>query len=360
MTGTEGIAGMSQAIESLDLRMQTPMVIPKEIKNLELSGQLPKGDIAYIDVSEPDTIRLVDQETWHPITKGGIEKRANFEHAQKRFAAIILHTPSRTPENSYTENIHQVSNLLKIHVSKDGSGATTGQDLGTLFIVEDKGKDTGIGWRQKQLTQEGLVVNPGHNKSVITTDKYVITCARRRKKRLIVDLGKGVRSRNMVPPFIDSIQRRAEQHGLTADSKALEREWHATKNVRRTLSNIRDGNNVTFEGMDDDGHPIHSITEKGVTTVYNEEGLRNLTDRQEHTRKPPKVEHKLGDRVVRNDLVCDACGNHPQDIYIQEPGRVRWLLFKETACYEPHRDNNPRYFGKNQYIKPLGFILNNT
>jgi len=353
MTGTEGIVGTPQTEVSLALRMQIPMVIPKEIKDLELFGQLPKGDIAYIDVSEPDTIRFVDQETWHPITKGGIEKRTNFEHAPKRFAAIIVHTPPRTPENSYTENIHQVSSLLRRHVSKDEAGATTGQDLGTLFIVEDKGEDVRVGWRQRQLAQEGLVIDPKHNKSIITTDQHIITFARRRKQHPAVNLYQG-RSGYMIGPFTEETRVRAESLGLSADTTKSEHDARATRNPRRVINALRDGE-AELTGMDEDGHPIIVSTDKsGVTTVLNEEGLRKLTEKQAQNLKLPKVEHKAGDKVTREDLTCDTCGNHPQDIYRRKPGKTNWLLIKETICNTgKHRDGRERRFGNSQFIKAL-------
>jgi len=364
MTGTEGAIGTPQTVENLVLN--PPMVIPEEIKDIELTGQIPAGEIAYFDIANPN-LRLVDRKTWQPVMHGGREKGTDPKHLPKTFAAIILHTPPRTPENSYEEEIYRLSNLLKRSSKKDENKVTVQQNLGVLFIVEDLASDMRIGWRQDALAikgARGLVVNKTHEGSVIVTDSHIISFARRQKQFPTIDMSRGQRSRHMVPPFVNNIQRHAENAGLTANTDELENNWHATKNVPETLSAMRDGNGVEYEGMDDDGHPIIVHTDiSGITTVTNEEGLRQLTERQqknqEPPKKPPKREHKTGDKVTREDLICDACGNHPQDIYIRKPGNVRWLLIKETVCNEAHRDGIPRSFGKSQYIRPLDFLPKN-
>lgn len=355
MTGTEGAIGTPQTVENLVL--SPPMVIPEEIKNIELTGQIPTGEIAYFDIANPN-LRLVDRRTWQPVMHGGREKGTDPKHLPKTFAAIILHTPPRTPENSYEKEIYRLSNLLKRSSKKDENKVTVQQNLGVLFIVEDLASDMRIGWRQDALAikgAKGLVVNKAHEGSVMVTDSHIISFARRQKQFPTIDMSRGRRSGNMVPPFVDSIQRHAANTGLTANTDELEDNWNATKNVPETLSAMRDGNGVVLEGMDDDGHPIIVHTDiSGITTVLNEEGLRQLTERQKQTQKPPKVEHKAGDKVTREDLVCDACGYHPQDIYKRKPGKTNWLLIKETICNTgKHRDGRERRFGNSQFIKTL-------
>ncbi len=77
MTGTEGIVGTPQAVEGLVLA--PPMVIPEEIKNLELTGQIPTGEVAYFDITNPN-LRLVDRKTWQPVMHGGREKGTDPKH----------------------------------------------------------------------------------------------------------------------------------------------------------------------------------------------------------------------------------------------------------------------------------------
>jgi hypothetical protein len=294
MTGTEGITGTPQAVESLVLA--PPMVIPEEIKNLELTGQIPTGEVAYFDITNPN-LRLVDRKTWSPVLHDGKEKVVDPNHLPKTFAAIILHTPPRTPENSYEEEIHKLSNLLRRSSKKDDNKGTIQQNLGVLFIVEDKGEDTRIGWRQDALAikgVKGLVVDTSHEGSVIVTDSHIISFAR------------------------------------------LQKQHHTENGV------------ITFRGMDDEGHPIHVVTyPSGSSRILTEEELQKLT---------PQIEHQPEDKVVREDLTCDACGNHPQDVYISRQGDIRNLLFRETICNNPHRDGIPRRFGDPEYIRYLELL----
>lgn len=370
MVSTEAgtVTGISPQDVENPLRMQFPMVIPKEIRDLELAGQLPPGDIAYFDVSDPDQrLRFVDRKTWKPVkTRRGIEKRINPDRAPKTFAGIILHTPPRTPENFYGEEIQRLSSLLRRKAPEDDNGLTIEQQLGTLFIVEDRGEDTGIGWRQDTLSikgKKGLVVDTSHEGSVVITDSHIISFARRQRQYPTISLANGEISGNMVPPFVDEIQRIANAIGLTANTTELEQNWHATKNVIETLTAVKDGNGVTFEGMDNNGRPIViTVSLKGITTITNKEGLLELIEQQKlaqqraQDKKPTEIEHKPGDTAVREDLVCDACGNHPKDIYERQVGNIRWMLFKKTVCNEAHRDGYPRTFGKRQYIRALEFL----
>jgi len=357
MTGTEGVIGTPQAVENLVL--SPPMVIPEEIKDIELTGQIPAGEIAYFDIANPN-LRLVDRKTWRPVMHGGREKGTDPKHLPKKFAAIILHTPPRTPENSYEEEIYRLSSLLKRSSKKDENKVTVQQNLGVLFIVEDLASDMRIGWRQDALAikgTKGLVVNKAHEGSFMVTDSHIISFARRQKQFPTIDMSKGQRSGNMVPPFVNSIQRHAATAGLTANTDELEDNWHATKNVPETLSAMRDGNGVVLEGMDDDGHPIIVHTDiSGITTVTNEEGLRQLTERQKQTQELRKVEHKPGD-IVETEIPCHECGGHFQEEYYPQADKVNMLLKRDLVCHGAHLDGYPNYYGdrgvKIRILEPL-------
>lgn len=345
MSGTEGIVGTPPNVEGLILN--PPMVIPKEIKNFELTGQIPAGEIAYFDIANPH-LRLVDRNTWRPIMHGGREKGTDPKHLPKTFAAIILHTPPRTPENSYEEEIYRLSNLLKRSSKKDKHKVTVQQNMGVLFIVEDLAEDIRIGWRQDTFAvkgNKGLVVDKSHEGSVVITDSHIISFARRQSQHPTLDMSRYQQPGNMVPSFIDRIKRHAAKAGLTANTDELENNWHATRNVPETLSAIRDGNGVDFEGMDDDGRPIHVHTDiSGVTTVLNEEGLRQLTERQNQTQKPPKVEHKPGD-IVETQVPCYECGGHYREEYYPQADKVNMLLKRDLVCHGAHSDGRPNYYG---------------
>lgn len=347
-------ANTLRATEALTFRVQVPMVIPKEIRDLKPAGQLPAGNIAYFDFADPDTLRFVDQETWRPVTKKGVEARISIDKAVNRFAGIILHSPARTPENSLEDKISQLSALLK-RTSKREEGITTQQNLGVLFIVEDKGEDQRIGWRQEQLTRNGLVVDTTRGESVRITDSSIISWGRRPKQHAAVDLTKGERSQHMINPFIQAIEDAASNQGFTADTTRLRQEARATRFPPRTIANLRDGRNVVYEGADDSGKRI--LVDRSRTgsdfVSPGKEVLQRATQQQRDEKKPSKIVHKPGD-IVDLDLECWDCPDgYFREEYHQEAGRVRWLLKKDVVCHGSHSDGHPVLLMRNEYV---GFL----
>lgn len=265
--------------EDLVLRRQVPMVIPREIRELSLAGQLPSGEIAYYDAAEPDTLRLVDPLTFKPIMRLGVEKRISIGEARKKFPAVILHVSCRTPENSYEEIIRGFTELLR-RTSEKEEGIITQQNLGVIFIVEEKGEDQRLGWRQEQLKNTGLVVDRTRGGSVIVAENYIISFARRPMQRGPVDLTKGPRSGNMVGPFIQEIEDLALQQGFTADTSRLRGEASVTGNPPRTIASLRDGSSVTFVGEDLDGRRIVVDRSRGTEIITPGRGaLEEIADR---------------------------------------------------------------------------------
>lgn len=341
--------------EAFVLRLQFPMVIPEEIRGLELAGQLPEGEIAYYDAAEAGTLRLVDPQTFKPIIRQGVDKRISIGEVNKRFAAVILHLPCRTPENSYEGIIKRFSELLKRTSEREG-GIITQQNLGAIFIVEEKGEDQRVGWRKKQLKNAGLVVDRTRASSVIVAEDYVISFARRPMQRSPVDLTKGERSRNMVGPFIQEIEDSALRQGFTADTSELRREVRATGNPPRTIASLRDGTSVTFVGEDLDGRPIVVDRSRGTETVTpGREVLEEIADRARRTSGADNQEkkHKPGD-IVQTGIKCKNCQDgHFEEQYYSVAGRKRWLLRRLTVCHGSHPDGYPIEL-KDEYVGYLG------
>ncbi|MBI4091967.1 MAG: hypothetical protein HY427_02070 [Candidatus Levybacteria bacterium] len=344
-------------LEALALRLQFPMVIPGEIRGLELAGQLPEGEIAYYDSNEPDTLRLVDRETFKPVIKKGVEVRLNLENFDKvprRFSAVILNVPPRTHENAFDETIRRFSALIK-RTSTREEGIITEQHLGAIFIVEGKGEDQRVGWRKKQLRKMGFVLVDRREGSVIVRDNYIISFARRPMQRGPIDLTQGERSRYMVGPFIQEIEDSAQRQGFTADASSLIREVRATGNPPRTIASLRDGSGVTFVGEDSDGKRI-VVDRRGASEVVTPsiKALEEVAERAKPANGTGRPEmHKPGDKVP-TEIKCGECGNHFQEEYYAEPGRKRLLLFRDIVCHGAHSDGYPKYMQRRQYAGYLG------
>jgi hypothetical protein len=347
---TETSQGGAVFSEALVLRPQTPMVIPREIMELRLAGQLPKGEIVYYDASEPDTLRLVDPQTFKPIIRHGVEKRISIGQAHKRLAAVILRVPCRTPGNSYEEIIRRFSELLK-RTSEREEEIITQQNLGAIFIVEEKGEDQRIGWRQEQLKNAGLVADRTRGGSVIKTEDYIISFARRPAQRSPVDLTKGPKSGSMVGPLIREIENSAARQGFTADTSELKREVKSTGNPPRTIASLRDAASATFVGENLDGKQIVVDRSRGVETVTP--GREHLLEIAGRAREKT---HKPGD-IVETGIKCYDCPDgYFKEQYYSVAGRKRWLLRRLTVCYGSHPDGRPIRL-KDEYIGYLGKLL---
>ena len=348
MVSTEGVTGIQpQAAENLALKV--PMVIPKEIEELEDAGQLPAGGIVYFDIADPE-LRPVDRTTWRPIMKARKEKRLNPNRIPKTFAAIILHTPARTPDNSYEDIINKLSTLLMRSMQKDENGVTTGQKLGTLFIVEDRGEDTGIGWRQDKLAikgKKGLVVDTTHEGSVTVTDSYILSYARRKMQQSVKDLGTS-RAGPMEEPFIQKLTTNAERQGFTIDTTRIRKRFHATKYPPGAIAALKDGNGAIYTTMNADGKQITvDVSEDGITTVYpSQEALKEyLREGQAEEKKIIKIEHKEGD-IVETQVPCYECGGHYREEYYPQADKVNMLLKRDLVCHGAHSDGRPNYYGE--------------
>lgn len=351
--GTERLTATPQTAEKLILRVQFPMVIPKEIKTFNLTKQLPPGDIAYFDPRELNTLRFIDQITWAPIVKKGVEIRANPREVKHRYAALIIYTPPRNPDDTVDNIIQQLSHLLKI-TSKKENRITIEQNLGVLFIVEQKDKDQRIGWRQNQLTRSGLVVDKKKGESVVLTDSYIISFARRQKQHPTINLSKGKISRNMIRPFIEAVKRHAGRRGFTANTTELEKEAMITDKPQVTIVNLRDGRNVTYEAEDSNGKKIIiRVSEKGDEFVSaGKETLKEFVEQQKQTKRS-EVKHRPGD-VIQLSIKCGDCPDgYFQDIYYMQLGKTGRTLRRDRICNGSHADGYPIYIIKSKYEGPI-------
>jgi len=339
--------------ESLDLKAQHPMVVPGIIKDLELVRHLPLGDIAYFDVAEPDNFRLVNRETWQGKLTKGVEKRILREEKSKHgFAAIILHTPARTEDASHEEEIGKLFRLLARRTPKKENGKTVDQRLAMLFVVEEKGKDRTIGWRQDQLRRNGLVAEKTRGGSVIITDSHIISFGRREKLSPVINLEEGPSTKHMIPSHLERIHREADARGQTADTSELEKALRMTKKIRRDLDLLKDGGLTTYT---DSGGEVVERSDKGADVPITQHGRE--IGKGEKDRAKQRVPMP-GDRVVL-DQRCGDCGENLVDLYYQRPGRVRYLLFRKTVCEGTQHKDGDTQVGPAHYIRPLEKIPRN-
>ena len=355
------MAGTAETIvstqrEAFALRPQFPMVIPEEIRGLELAGQLPEGEIAYYDANEPDILRLVDRGTFRPVTKKEVEVRfnlPNFDKAPRKLAAVILNVPPRTPENAFDETIRRFCALLK-RTSKREEGIITEQHLGAIFIVEGRGEDQRVGWRQEQLRRAELVVNRRSKGSVIVSGDRIISFARRPMQRSPIDLTKGPRSGNMVGPFIQEIEDSAQRQGFTADTSRLREKARRTLNPPVTFHDLRYGGETDYVGIDDDGREVRVKREGGVEFVTpSREALEEIAERTKPANGTGRPEmHKPGD-IVPTEIKCGECGGHFQEEYYEKAGRERMLLYYNIVCHGAHGDGYPKYMQQRKYAGHL-------
>jgi len=346
-----------QNVESLVLRLQFPMVIPKEIKELKLANQIPGGDIAYFDSQEPDQLRLVDQVTWKPSLKKGREIRESLSKATRRFAAIIVHVPARTPDNSYLETIIKLSELLR-RTSEKIDGIMIHQNMGALFIIEDKGEDARIGWRQKELSKADLVVDKTRDNSVMVKEDCIISWGRRQKQHSAIDLTKGTNSKFLLERLIHEIGNVADRMGVEVDTSRLLQDAMASKNPVQTIANYRDQMNIDMKITDPDGKEIFVRRLKTTQAVSSDRGLpQEVMIKPEQNQKqfhPQETEHKPGD-IITLEEKCGQCGNNFQREYYRRQGRKRWLLFRKDYCHGSHADGYP-VEGREVYIGHLDLL----
>ena len=342
--------------EALVLRPQFPMVIPEEIRGFVLFGQLPEGEIAYCDINEPDSLRLVDRETFKPVTKKGVEVRLNLgnsDTAHRRFAAVILNVPPRTPENAFYETISRLAGLLK-RTSKREEGIITEQHLGVIFIVEGKGTDQRVGWRQEQLRRAELVVDRRRGGSVIVNGDRIISFARRPMQRGPIDLTQGERSKHMVGPFLDQIETSADRQGFRVDTSSLREEARRTRYPPGTIANLRDGGNVVFEGEDPDGRRIVvDRTGRSEVVTPSRKVLEEMAQRAGPVNGTERPEmHRPGDKAPTEIKCADCPDGYFEEQYYSVAGRKRWVLRRLTVCHGSHPDGYPIEM-KDEYVDYL-------
>ncbi len=174
-------AGFSR--EDLELKPQYPVIVPAGLRDSELMKQRPDGPIIFVDSRDPNTATVINQDTWGPKLKrdGRAETIAISSIALRRFAAIILHTSPRTPEDSHDKTIEILSGLLK-----KPNDAIANQHLGVIAVVEDQGSDTRTGWREDGLRKHGIIIDRrGGKQAVFQSGDYTISMGRVAKKTIL-------------------------------------------------------------------------------------------------------------------------------------------------------------------------------
>lgn len=334
---------------------QIPVEFPNGIRTTRLWQQLPPGQIAYLDTRlDPHTVHFLDQEG-HPVMVHGVEKTEDIRKKEKaKNPAVVIHTPPRTPENSFGEYLDPVVERLTRKTTRDHLKRIIEQSMGVLVIVEDVGDDVRIGWREDQLRSLGLVVDKERGERIVfQSGNKLVTMGRIVKKRGPVDLRSGEKSRFMVDPMITHTKERLEGNANTVDTSGISREADASDMPPRTFENLRDGNNIKItspEGC------VLEIDRKGIQTPHHV--CENPQEHRFEAIKPVEVPKKQlpmpGQTIISDDLCGKGgCEHHLEEKYYSEYGHTRNLLFKDVLC--PSHGLKDRENG-HKYVRPLEFL----
>lgn len=320
---------------------QEPIVFPNILRTDRRWQQLPPGEIVYIDANKPDTlpttITMLNQQG-HPVKEHGHNRERPFSEPQ-RVPAVVIHTGPRTPEQAYDLVIEEATEKLTRRTLRDNLKRIKEQHLGFVVIVEDKGKDTTIGWRQAQLTKHGLVKDKdGDEKVVIETENSIVTLGRIEKLKGPVDLSKSQRAAN-ANARITYMRGR----GIGVDATRLNRDAEASHFPPRTIENLDDLNGIRITD------PLTGCSierdSKGITTP------RHVCENpQEHEIQIPKSPEQIKRFLIETyekgglrkgielEECCGDCGKHlkneyyPYDWYKDEGKPAIKLLKRRKVC----------------------------
>lgn len=322
---------------------QEPIVFPNILRSDRRWQQLPPGDIVYINAAQPDqlpeNVTMLDQQG-HPIQRHGHNwERPIFEPS--RVPAVVIHTGTRTPDKSYEDVIEEATKKLTRRVHRDKLRGIVEQNLGFVVVVEDKGDDTHVGWRQEQLTRHGLVKDKeGDEKVVIVTDNNVITLGRIEKKVGAVSITKSPRAGFYAKDANARIDR-IEASGLQVNRSALNRDAESSTFPPRTIENLRDLNGVTITD------PLTGCSVerdlKGLTTFHHvcenpDEHRIELPKNPEQVKQLLLKTYKEGGlrKQIELEECCGDCGRHLKVEYYPstwpKPTETIELLKRRKVC----------------------------
>jgi hypothetical protein len=322
---------------------QEPIVFPNFLRGDRRWQQLPPGDIVYINATKPDElperVTMLDQQG-HPIKRHGHNWERPIEEPS-RVPAVVIHTGKRTPEQSYEDVIEEATKKLTRRVHRDTVGGIVEQNLGFVVIVEDKGEDTRVGWRQEQLTRHGLVKDKeGDEKVVIVTDNNIITLGRIEKKVGTVNIAKSPKAGYHARSASDRIKR-MKSAGLIVDSSELTKDAEASSFPPRTIDNLKDLNGVTITD------PLSGCSFerdlRGLTTFHHvcenpEEHKIELPKNPEQVKQVLLNTYREGGlrQQIELEECCGDCGQHLKLEYYPsdwvKPGETIQLLKRRKVC----------------------------
>lgn len=357
--------------ESEELSPQIPIVIPGEIRSSQLMNQRPDGSVLYVDYRNPDIATVINPKTWRPeMTQKKPSNRKEPKQlvlskiSGRRIAAIIYHTPPRTPDNAFEEDLANAGTILRQShemLTDEKRNPYPHHHLGALFIVEDKadGGDMIKDWRKKSINNIGLTMSIDEFTNndegvvevakkplpIVETGNFFITQARVPKKHLDVDLNRS-RAGNYIKSMIEQTEAAQDRLGVAADSSRLKQEIRNSSVPPATIGRVIDSGNITLSNRSTGS--ITEVTKSGDifksragTDDYAEPG-------QEELRKPKKENPFV--ELLKDP--CSECGGH---FHVAESDRWKFkghIYKKETViCNGSHGDGYPKSRGKPRIVK---------
>lgn len=346
-------------IPDLEFEKVYEMAIPPEVKNSQLMAQRPKGLILYIDQRDPDTATVINPQTWQPLLKKGKPERITVSKiVGRRVAAVIYHTPPRTPtpEGAFEQELANAASLLN-RTEDENEGIITSHHLGALFVVEDKGEDKIKRWREQSMNNIGLVMSIGDRQEaerlkVLETDKYLITSGRKEKKHSPVNLFES-RGGRYFRSQIDRGTANLKRQGYEVDTTKLIEEARRSSVPPDTIGRIKDAGNVVITNRAT-GSRIEqtrrgTFKSRASTDDYSEPTLEDI---RKATEAPKKYVPQPGDvRIL--DRTCGDCGEHLKERYFSKPGEYALLLIREVVCDSKAHRRGEKVVS-NDFIRSLG------
>lgn len=313
---------VKEAPPNLELEGQYPVIIPSEVRKSKLFQQRPHGekgdpksDVVYIDARNPNTAIVIDANTWGPKLNRGKPVYLDVSGIVGRtFAAIIYHTPPRTPEKSFTEEIGNVAGLLR-RTSEKENKIITGQHVGVLFIVEDKGKDTIKQWREQFLRNIGIVVPQEKEHPAILeteTSEFIISQGRLAMQHGPVNLYES-RAGSFVSGTIGALEKEFSSQGIDVDSSQIKAQSKASSVPPETLSRVKG-----VEGRIFRDRTTGDITEviKGAifhsesNTGREERESQKIISKQKSRERLPSYPLRKPFMIEAEGQVCGDCAEH--------------------------------------------------
>lgn len=342
----EGSSVITQQGE-LTLRNRVRIDFPRVVTQTPLWKQIPtRGNIGYIDIQEPKIIHILNKQGQEVIKKR-MPVTANVQtkprENRRKYSALVVRTPARTPEKSYDTEIRDAAERLKGGLIENRPGAA--QKLGVMIVVEDLGNDRRIRWREDKFSLAGLVRHketddknsqkaekPGEG-FLIPTGEYLITVARIHKEHPYLD------ATSYVKADIEHTTDELKNSGMQEiDASGIISEMRSTKMLPATIAKARDMGGITVrtaEGTtvtrDSRGETISQV---GETPLENQLGILPKKKRL----RPGESGHRDCE-IEKTEIPCWDCSPEKKVnliiIYRATPGESRWQIRGTQYCPEP-------------------------